>query len=407
MIPRKIQGSKRKVGVSGKLPGATMNRQETTKSVRRAVVKVGSAVIFHENRGLDRGNIGNIARDVAELARSGKEIVLVTSGAIRTGLRILRRLQGNSSLEVAGKTAAAVGQSQLLRAYAEEFERFGLQTAQILLIRSDVSHRQRGSDLRRVICQLFSLGVIPLVNENDVILKEDTKERVRENDKLASLIGSKIGADAVILLSDVEGFYDGDPSQEDSKRYSLIREITGSMERQARETRSGKGKGGIWQKLQAARAALNTNTICIVANGRIEGVLGRIMAGEDVGTMFVPSEPEKRGPAGSSEGVLQAQIVVDQGAKKAILEGGKSLLAAGVIEVRGHFPAGATVSIVSKDRQEIARGQTNYSSSQIYNLRGKHSKVVRDIYGNSAPEEIVHRNNMTVARTWTPNVLAE
>jgi len=385
-----------------------MNRQEITKSVRKVVVKVGSAVIFDKDTGLHRQRIGSIARDVAELERSGKEIVLVTSGAIRAGLRALRGLQGDNSLGIPSKAAAAVGQCQLLRAYAEEFEQVGFQTAQILLIRSDVSHRQRGSDLRRVICELFPLHVIPLVNENDVILKEDTRERVRENDKLASLIGAKIGADAVILLSDVEGLYTGDPSQEDSQRYSLIREITENMERQARDARGGEGKGGIWQKLQAAKAAVNSNMICIVANGRIEGVLGRIMAGEDIGTMFVPSKPQIRGPhAADSEGVLQAKIVVDQGAKKAILESGKSLLAAGIIEVRGHFPAGATVSVVSEDRQEIARGQTNYSSSQIYNLRRKHSKVLRDIYGSSAPEEIIHRNNMIIARTWTPNVLAE
>lgn len=384
-----------------------MNRQEITKSVKKVVVKVGSAVIFDKDTGLHRQRIGSIARDVAELERSGKEIVLVTSGAIRAGLRALRGLQGDNSLGIPSKAAAAVGQCQLLRAYAEEFERVGFQTAQILLIRSDVSHRQRGSDLRRVICQLFPLHVIPLVNENDVILKEDTRERVRENDKLASLVGAKIGADAVILLSDVEGLYTGDPSQEDSQRYSLIREITENMERQARDARGGEGKGGIWQKLQAAKAAVNSNMICIVANGRIEGVLGRIMAGGDIGTMFVPSKPQIREPHAGSEGLLQAQIVVDQGAKKAILEGGKSLLAAGIIEVRGHFPAGATVSVVSEDCQEIARGQTNYSSSQIYNLRRKHSKVVRDIYGSSAPEEIIHRNNMIIARTWTPNVLAE
>ncbi|MBA7697788.1 Glutamate 5-kinase [subsurface metagenome] len=384
-----------------------MTRHSITKSIKRAVVKIGSAVIFDERRGLSRERIANIVRDVAQLERSGKEIVLVTSGAIRTGLRVLRGLQADRSLEVPCKTAAAVGQSQLLRAYAEEFERVGFQTAQILLMRSDVSHRQRGTDLRRVICQLLSLHVIPLVNENDVILKEDTRERVRENDKLASLIGAKIGAEAVILLSDVEGFYTADPSHEGSKRYTLIREITENMERQAREASSGKGKGGIWPKLQAAKAAINTNMICIVADGRIKEVLKRIMAGDDIGTIFVPSEAEGWKAAVASGGVLEAQIVVDQGAKKAILERGKSLLAAGITEVMGYFSAGATVSIVSEDGQEIARGWTNYSSSQIYNLKRKHSKLLRDIYGNSAPEEIVHRNKMTLARTWTPNVLVE
>ena len=384
-----------------------MTRHSITKSIKRAVVKIGSAVIFDERRGLNRERIANIARDVAQLERSGKEIVLVTSGAIRTGLRVLRGLQADRSLEVPCKTAAAVGQSQLLRAYAEEFERVGFQTAQILLMRSDVSHRQRGTDLRRVICQLLSLHVIPLVNENDVILKEDTRERVRENDKLASLIGAKIGAEAVILLSDVEGFYTGDPSHEGSKRYTLIREITENMERQAREASSGKGKGGIWPKLQAAKAAINTNMICIVASGRIEKVLTRIMAGDDIGTIFVPSEAEGWKAAVASGGVLEAQIVVDQGAKKAILERGKSLLAVGITEVRGYFSAGATVSIVSEERQEIARGQTNYSSSQIYSLKRKHSKLLRDMYGSSAPEEIVHRNKMTLARSWAPNVLVE
>ena len=384
-----------------------MNRYDITRSIRRVVVKIGSAVVFDEDRGLDRERIANIARDVAELQRSGKEIILVTSGAIRMGLRVLRGLRANRSLEVPSKTAAAIGQSQLLRAYAEEFERVGFQTAQILLIRSDVSHRQRGSDLRRVICQLLSLDVIPLVNENDVILEQDTRERVRENDKLASLIGAKVGAEAVILLSDVEGFYTDDPSLDTSKRYSLIREITQNMEGQARDTASGEGKGGIWAKLQAAKAAINNNMMCIVANGGIEGVLARIMAGDDVGTIFLPSKAQVRKAAAAPGGVLEAQIVVDQGAKKAILELGKSLLPAGIIEVRGHFPAGATASIVSEDGQEIARGQTNYSSSQIYNLRRKHSKVLKDIYGDNAPEEIVHRNNMIVARAWTPNVIVE
>jgi len=384
-----------------------MTRHSITKSIKRAVVKIGSAVVFNERRGLSRERIANIVRDVAQLERSGKEIVLVTSGAIRTGLRTLRGLQVDRSLEVPCKTAAAVGQPQLLRAYAEEFERIGFQTAQILLMRSDVSHRQRGTDLRRVICQLLSLHVVPLVNENDVILKEDTRERVRENDKLASLIGAKIGAEAVILLSDVEGFYTGDPSHEGSKRYTLIREITENMERQAREASSGKGKGGIWPKLQAAKAAINTNMICIVADGRIEEVLTRIMAGDDIGTIFIPSEAEGWRAAVASGGVLEAQIVVDQGAKKAILERGKSLLAAGITEVRGYFSAGATVSIVSEDGQEIARGQTNYSSSQIYSLRRKHSKLLRDRYGSNAPEEIVHRNKMTLARSWASNVLAE
>ncbi|GAF95548.1 unnamed protein product, partial [marine sediment metagenome] len=220
-------------------------------------------------------------------------------------------------------------------------------------------------------------------------------------------IGAKIGAEAVILLSDVEGFYTGDPSHEGSKRYTLIREITENMERQAREASSGKGKGGIWPKLQAAKAAINTNMICIVADGRIEGVLRRIMAGDDIGTIFVPSEAEGWKAAVASGGVLKAQIVVDQGAKKAILERGKSLLAAGITEVRGYFSAGATVSIVSEDGQEIARGWTNYSSSQTYNIKRKHSKLLRDIYGKSAPKEIVHRNNMTLARTWTPNVLVK
>jgi len=336
-----------------------------------------------------------IAREVSSFAFQGREMVLVTSGAIGAGVGKLKLSKKPDSLS-AKQAVAAVGQGVLLRTYEEFFNEYERIIAQILLTRDDFSNRRRYLNARNTFNQLFRYKVIPVVNENDTVAVEEI--RWGDNDTLAAMVAGLIDADFLILLSDIDGFFTADPRLEPTAKFiPLITKITPELYRQAGGVGSSLGTGGMITKLTAAQIALESGIPVVLANADHEDVLAAIVEGKEEGTLFWPENNtpnlRKRWIAFASN--VKGEIIVDEGAKEALLHNGKSLLPAGVIGVRGEFPAGSIVKVLDTKNKEIARGIVNYSSEEIKIIKGLHSSDVPKLLGtDKEEEEIIHRDNL-------------
>ncbi len=366
---------------------------------RLVVVKVGTATLTTSEGKLDEEQMRRLAEQIAEAVRCGDKIVLVTSGAVAAGMEELGiPLKPNDI--VFKQASAAAGQSVLIDKYRAFFKEHGLKVAQILLTSEDLSNRTSYLHTCNVLHMLLKLGVIPIINENDVTSIEElqplsTGYRVNfsDNDMLSVLVANAIDADLVVILSDVEGIYTNDPRKPDAKVMRTILNITDEF----KSSLSGKsklGRGGIQSKIHAAEIATKCGTPVVVANGRREYVLTDILGGKEVGTYF---QPQNRMPAvkkwiafGAS---VKGQIFVNEGAKQAILKG-SSLLPVGVIGISGHFDVGDVISLVDQKNCEFARGGSNYNSGQLSLIKGLKITEVKRKLGILRPKNVIERRNI-------------
>ena len=373
------------------MPREIMTRAETL------VVKVGSSLLASIAGGLDTAFIARLVGQLADLAGKGKKLVLVSSGAVAAGTAELGLPARPSELSLI-QAAAAVGQGALMQIYRQLFQCYRLNAAQVLLTRDNLQDRQRFLHARNALLALMQEAAIPIVNENDAVAVEELRLKMGDNDSLAVSTAQLVDADAVILLSDVAGLYDRPPSHSGAKLIPEVRELTDDVFGMAGGSVSGVGTGGMTSKLNAARAANLANIPLLVADGRCENILHEIVQGKQVGTIFIP--PGRRTSSyrqwiayGRSP---DGTVLVDEGAKKAILEKKKSLLPIGIKEIRGDFTEGDTIAVAGLDGREFARGLSNFSSQELRLVAGRRSNELSDVLGHHCAETAIHRDNLVV-----------
>ena len=370
--------------------------KHSNKAPERIVVKVGTSSLVSENGSLDRVKMTSLVEQLASLKRQGKDVVLVSSGAIRAGMERL----GFESRPVNipdQQATAAVGQSVLMQTYAELFAVSEIIPAQVLVTRDDFHNRDRYLNARNTLNTLIAFGCLPIVNENDTVATDEIK--FGENDTLSALVAAGVDADLLINLSDVDGLYDADPRVDgDCNLIDEVSEITTEIEDLAGGTRGACGSGGMKSKIEAAKIAVKSGVRMVIANANRPDVITKIVAGENVGTRFLSSEHElnhrKRWIAFGS--AIKGSIIINEGAKTMLTKGGKSLLAAGIMDCVGSFAVGDPVMVVDEKDQYIARGRTNYSAEEIMQIRGKHSSEIEAVLGYKGLDEVIHRDNLVL-----------
>ncbi len=371
-----------------------MNRKEILKDVRRVVLKVGSRVLTAKGRTLSQPVFDRLAKEVSAAKKLGFEMVVVSSGAIASGMSRLG-LEEKPKTMPQKQACAAIGQSALMWNYERAFSFYGEKVAQILLTRDDLSHRRRYLNARNTLFTLLEFGVIPVINENDSVVVEEIK--FGDNDNLSALVTNLVNADLLVILSDIDGLYDRDPRvHKNARLIPLVPRVTEEMEKKASGTTSVISIGGMVTKLQAARKAALFGVPTVLANGMTEGMLGRILKREEVGTLFT-SEVNKLTsrkhwiaftlePAG--------KILVDEGAKRAILQKGKSLLPSGVLDAEGKFLQGDPVVLADAAGLEFAKGLVNYDSGEIRKIKGLKTSELEGRLGHKCSDEIIHRDDL-------------
>ncbi|HXJ82064.1 MAG TPA: glutamate 5-kinase [Candidatus Methylomirabilis sp.] len=372
-----------------------MSPPRAVSRVRRLVVKVGSALITVPGQGPSAPVIARLAADVATLVKDHREVALVSSGAIATGMARLGLSARPRSIPDK-QAAAAVGQSTLMWHYEQAFGTHGIQVGQVLLTGQDISDRGRYLNARNTLLSLLAFGVLPVVNENDTVAVDEIK--VGDNDNLAAHVAHLIDADLLVLLTDVDGLYTGDPRRDPTaRRLETVEAVTDDIQRLVFDATSQVSVGGMGTKLQAAQKANASGIPMIIAPGREPSVLERIIQGENLGTYFQPRDDRlaarKRWIAFAVP--PQGRLQVDAGAKKALTERGKSLLPSGLTEVDGEFRAGAVVALTEAGA-EFARGLVNYDALELRKICGAKTREIERILGYKGFDEVIHRDNLVL-----------
>ena len=378
-------------------------RQDVADVARLLVVKVGTRVLTGANGLLDPHRIEALGRQFDALLASGRSVVLVSSGAVGAGMG--RMGLSSRPQELAHLQAvAAIGQSCLIEAYERSFRSRGRHAAQVLLVADDLQDRARYLNIRNTLRALLDYGVIPVINENDTVSVEELRTSFGDNDRLAALVATLLGAPLLVLLSDVDGLFDRHPSDPAARKLDTVEKLDAGIDGLARDTLGGLSKGGMASKIKAARIATEAGGHCIIASGRDDRVLDRIVAADTVGTLFVgrgtamPAWKRWLGWSADARG----RIVVDGGARGAVVSQGRSLLAAGVRAVEGNFTAGEVVSLVD-DEGEFARGLANYPADDLRRIVGLKTEQIVDTLGYCSYEEVIHRDNLAVIRRDAPS----
>ena len=370
-------------------------RKKLLKSIKRAVVKVGSGVLTEKN-GLNLDVIDHLVLDICSLLKKEIEIIVVSSGAIASGMKKIGLKKRPNSISQQ-QALAAVGQSNLIRIYEEAFGRYGQKVAQILITRDDLTHRRRYLNARNTLFTLLSWKVIPIINENDTVVVDEIK--FGDNDNLGAMVVNLTDSHLLVNLTDIDGLFDKDPRiNRDAKMISLVEKIDRKVIKHAGSIPSFLGTGGMASKIRAAQKVALGGIPTIIANGLKQGILKDIFSGEDVGTLFLPQE----GPLCSRKHWIaftkspKGTIVIDKGAETAIVEHGKSLLPAGIKEVRGRFSLGNSVMVINEEGSEIAVGMVNYHSGEIKKILGAKTTDIESILGFKHDDEIIHRDNLVL-----------
>lgn len=367
--------------------------------IRTLVIKIGSSILSGDDLGINSARISAIACNVAALKKTVPNIIIVSSGAVAAGYRLLGFEKRPREI-VDNQASAAVGQARLIWTYEQEFEKHGVRAAQILLTKDDLSNRKRYLHARSALKRLLELGVVPVINENDTIIVDELKyiESFGDNDNLGALVAGISDADMLLIMSDVEGLYTDDPSRNENA--SIIRDVAyidDKIMNAAGGSVSGVGTGGMRSKLQAARKALEAGCEVAIIKGMDPENLIRFFCGEPVGTYFYHSGDTVRrkkfwiGYAAIPKG----RITVDDGAFAALLAN-KSLLAKGVLKVEGRFSAGDVVGVFSSDGEEVARGKIRYPASDMQKIKSKKSAEIYDILGYKISDEVIHRDDLLI-----------
>ena len=372
-------------------------RKEILTHTKKILIKVGSAVLTGPD-GLDLKIIDSLVRDMSSLARQGYSVVLVTSGAIVSGKHRMNITEKLKSIPEK-QAAAAIGQGRLMRVYSKSFEKNGHYVAQILLTLADLADRQRYLNIRNTLSTLMAWGAIPIINENDTVAVDEIK--FGDNDNLAAMIANIIEADLFINLTTIGGLYDVNPNQsQKAKLIPLVHEFTEEIEAAATGDTSSSGTGGMKSKVQAAKKVTAIGIPCIIAPGKKDKVLTDIIAGKEIGTLFLPMADRLNSKKYWIAFTLRprGKLIIDDGAKKALLEKGKSLLPSGILDVEGEFNVGDPVNCISREGIIVAKGLVNFSSAEINRIKGIKTAQIRQVIGHKDYDEVIHRDNLVITR---------
>ena len=370
--------------------------ESVLKNAHRVVVKVGSALVTNDGRGLDFEAIARWATQIAALQKAGKEVLLVSSGAIAEGvLRLGWKSRPKRLFEL--QAAAAVGQMGLVQAYETRFAGHGIKTAQILLTHADLADRERYLNARDTLIEILRLGCVPIINENDTVVTDEIK--VGDNDTLGALVTNLVEADAFVILTDQKGLYTADPRKDPTAGF-VAQAVAGdpALEKMAGGAASTLSKGGMITKILAAKRAARSGAATIIASGREKDVLIRLSQGEAIGTELSPRQAPMHARSQWLADHLRCEgrVILDAGAAAALLKRKTSLLPVGVKAVEGDFVRGDVVACTDEKGVEIARGLANYASSEIRMIKGKHTEEIEGVLGYCAQPEFIHRDNLVM-----------
>jgi glutamate 5-kinase len=376
-------------------------------SAKRIVVKLGTNVLTAGTERLDLALMASLVDQVARLVQRDREVIVVTSGAVAAGRHLLsRRYHGEHDSAPLRQILASVGQSRLMAAYDQLFGWHDLTVAQALLTRADLADRMRFLNARTTLLSLLDHGVVPIVNENDVVAVEELRDlSFGDNDALSAQVANLVDADLLLILTDTEGLFTADPRLDPTATLvDYVPVVDDSVEAMAGGVGSSRGRGGMQTKVRAARLATAAGTAVVIAQGRLPNVMARVLAGAAIGTLFAASENrlESRKRWLLSGVGSKGSVVVDAGAAVALRERGKSLLPAGVTSVIGRFERGDTVDIVGDDGTVLGYGVTGYSATDISQIRGAKSDHIADRLGYDYGAEIIHRNNLVLVERGEP-----
>ncbi len=377
-------------------------RQEIATTSHMVVVKVGTRVLTQSDGTLDHDRVAAIAEQLIRLVDDGRQVVLVSSGAVGAGMGRLGLSSRPTDLAHL-QAVAAVGQSRLIEAYQRALAPHDHHAAQILLTADDLNDRMRYLNVRNTLLALFQFGAIPIINENDTVRVDELQRNVGDNDRLAAMVTNLLRAPLLVLLSDVDGLYDGHPDDPQSQVVPIVTSLDGAVRTFQRQSGPAAApnhlsKGGMASKLEAARLVISTGENVVIANGRQPNVLTDILAGQPVGTLILA-----RGPAVASRkrwigftAQTSGRLLLDAGAQRAVAEQGCSLLAVGIAHVEGNFQKGDVVALCGEDGQELARGLINYRADEVRRIAGKPTGQIAEILGHCPYDEVVHRDNLTI-----------
>jgi len=371
------------------------SRSELLKPVKRVVVKAGSGILTTK-AGLNRRVINGLTIDICALREKGIEVILVSSGAIASGLKkvgLTRRPESISQQQA----VAAIGQSSLMMAYEKAFGRHGQKVAQILITRDDLNHRGRYLNARNTVFTLLGWKIVPIINENDTVVVDEIK--FGDNDNLSAMVTNMTESQLLVNLTDIDGLFHKDPrTNRDARLIRVVERVDREVMRYASSIPGFLGTGGMASKIRAAQKVALGGTPTIIANGLKPGILKKIFMGQEVGTLFMPQEVALRGRkhwivfTKSPKG----EIIIDRGAERALLKGGKSLLPSGIEEVRGRFSMGDSVVLLNEHNQELAVGMVNYHSGDIKKIMGLKSTEIESRLGYKHDDEVIHRDNLVI-----------
>lgn len=373
------------------------------KDAKRIVFKFGTNVLRNDEKDISLSRIYSFIEDIAKLHKQGKEIIIVTSGAVGLGAK---KAGVTSTSDIIVKQAcAAIGQGQLMSIYEHGFSKYDINTAQILLTADDFGQRIKYLNLSSVLNEILNLKVIPIINQNDTVSTEELEELIHsaievnfsDNDKLSALVTSKLDADVLVILSDIDGLFDDNPkTNPDAKIIHVVKEVTEEIENMGHEAAQG-GRGGMKTKLEAAKVVTRSGGHVVIANGKTPQIIKQIFEEESVGTLFLPTEElsEKRRWIAYATNIT-GQIVVNNGAKKALTKKDSSLLSIGVVDIKGDFLKGDVVSILDEEENEIARGVVNYNCKDCRLIMGEHSDKIAEILGYKNYDAIITRDNIVL-----------
>ena len=372
-------------------------RRQCVADASTWIVKVGSRSLTDDNGRLDRLQVANLARQLLVLVDMGKRVVLVSSGAVASGVGKLG-LPGRPTDLATLQAVAAIGQTHLIQVYEETFAEHGRHAAQILLTASELDDRVAYLNVRNTLRRLLEMGAIPIINENDTVAVDELKTTFGDNDRLAGMVAGLLEGSVLAILSDVRGLFDRDPRDPEAQVVSTVERIDDRVEEMVRDRKTGVSKGGMASKLTTAKFVTMSGQSVMIAWGREPNVLIQLAQGEPTGTLFLPQSktltPRKRWIGFSAQ--TAGQLTVDDGAAKAMCHDGRSLLAIGIKNVDGDFGKGDIVSIVNQQSLEIARGLINYNSNQVKQIRGCRSDRIEQILGQCPYEEVIHRDNLAI-----------
>ncbi len=373
------------------------DRKTIFSKSRRVVIKVGSSVLTNAEEGLDQGRIDRLAEDISFISEKGREVILVSSGAIAAGLAKLGLKKKKSMPLSLKQAAAALGQSGLMWAYEKTFAAHGRKVAQVLLTREDLSNRTRFLNARNTLQTLLDYDVIPVINENDTVAVDEIK--FGDNDNLSGMVAHLADADLLVILSDIDGLYTADPRMDPrAQLIPLVEKITADVERGAGDAQTAVGTGGMRSKIMTAKKVGAIGVPMVIVNGKKNGILPALFEGRDVGTLFLP-RPEKlesRKHWIAYTVCTSGRLVVDNGAREALMQKGKSLLPGGIVKVEGMFKIGDCVSCADIGGNVFARGLAKYSSTDLDRIKGLKTSQIASVLGHKDYDEVIHRDDLVI-----------